>query len=239
MTMRNLIRETFVSLRATFVVAVLGCVLYPLAVYAIGHTVLRYEADGSLVDKQGNPALPEAAVGSSLLAQGFKAPEYFHPRPSAAGAGYDAANSSATNLGPISDKLLNGTVDDPNTKDVDESFVGIKQLVAEYRAENKLAPDTLVPADAVTRSGSGLDPDITPANAGLQIARIASARGTTVEEVRALLARETKGRQWGLFGDPRVNVLETNLALDRELPKHAATPDQPSGKVASAPAVTP
>jgi K+-transporting ATPase ATPase C chain len=122
---------------------------------------------------------------------------------------------------------------------VDESFVGIKQLVMDYRAENELAPDTLVPADAVTRSGSGLDPDITPANAGLQVARIASARGVTVQEVRALLARKTKGRQWGLFGDPRVNVLETNLALDRELPKHAATPDQPSGKVASAPAVTP
>ncbi len=231
--MRNLIRETFVSLRATFVIAVLGCVLYPLAVYAIGHTVLRHEADGSLIDKQGNPAVPEDAVGSSLLAQGFKAPEYFHPRPSAAGAGYDAANSSGTNLGPISEKLLHGAVDDPNTKDVDESFVGIKQLVADYRAENKLSPETMVPADAVTRSGSGLDPDITPANAGLQAARVAGARGVKSEEVRALLARETKGRQWGLFGDPRVNVLEINLALDRELPKRPSTTGQPSGKVAA------
>ena len=123
--MRSLIRETFVSLRATFAIAILGCVLYPLAVYAIGHTVLRHEADGSLVDKQGNPASPEDAVGSSLLGQGFKAPEYFHPRPSAAGAGYDAANSGGTNLGPISEKLLHGAADDPNTKDVDESFTGI------------------------------------------------------------------------------------------------------------------
>ena len=237
--MRNLIRETFVSLRATFVIAVLGCVLYPLAVYAIGHTVLLHEADGSLVDKQGNSAAPEDAVGSSLLAQGFKAPEYFHPRPSAAGAGYDAANSSGTNLGPISEKLLNGAVDDPNTKDVDESFTGIKQLVADYRAENKLSANTLVPADAVTRSGSGLDPDITPANAGLQVVRVADARDVKVEEVRALLARQTKGRQWGLFGDPRVNVLEINLALDRELPKHPTTPGEPSGKVAAAPPVVP
>jgi K+-transporting ATPase ATPase C chain len=237
--MRNLIHETVVSLRATFVVALLGCVLYPLAVYAIGHVVLRHEADGSLVDRQGNPAAPEDAVGSSLLAQGFKAPEYFHPRPSAAGAGYDAANSSGTNLGPISEKLLNGAVDDPNTKDVDESFTGIKQLVVDYRAENKLPPDALVPADAVTRSGSGLDPDITPANAGLQVVRVADARGVKVEEVRALLARQTKGRQWGLFGDPRVNVLETNLALDRDFPKPAATPDQPSGKVARAPTIAP
>jgi K+-transporting ATPase ATPase C chain len=236
--MRSLIRETFVSLRATFVIAILGCVLYPLAVYAIGHTVLRHQADGSLVDKQGNPASPEDAVGSSLLGQGFKAPEYFHPRPSAAGAGYDAANSSGTNLGPISDKLLNGAPDDPNTKDVDESFTGIKQLVADYRAENKLSADALVPADAVTRSGSGLDPDITPANAGLQAARVADARGVKVEVVQALLARETKGRQWGLFGDPRVNVLETNLALDRELPKHPATAD-PSGKIAAAPTAGP
>jgi potassium-transporting ATPase KdpC subunit len=232
--MRSLVREAFVSLRATFVIAILGCVLYPLAVYAIGHTVLRHEADGSLVDKQGNPASPEDAVGSSLLGQGFKAPEYFHPRPSAAGAGYDAANSGGTNLGPISEKLLNGAADDPNTKDVDESFTGIKQLVADYRAENKLSPDALVPADAVTRSGSGLDPDITPANAGLQAARVAGARGVKVEEVQALLSRETKGRQWGLFGDPRVNVLEINLALDRELPKQPATA-QPSGKVAAAP----
>jgi potassium-transporting ATPase KdpC subunit len=236
--MRSLIRETFVSLRATFVIAILGCVLYPLAVYAIGHTVLRHQADGSLVDKQGNPASPEDAVGSSLLGQGFKAPEYFHPRPSAAGAGYDAANSSGTNLGPISDKLLNGAADDPNTKDVDESFTGIKQLVADYRAENKLSADTLVPADAVTRSGSGLDPDITPANAGLQAARVADARGVKVEKVQALLARETKGRQWGLLGDPRVNVLEINLALDRELPKRPATAE-PSGKVATAPSAGP
>jgi K+-transporting ATPase ATPase C chain len=233
--MRELIRETVVSLRATAVVALLGCALYPLAVYAIGHTMLRTEADGSLIDRQGNGAGQDDAAGSSLLGQPFKAPEYLHPRPSAAGSGYDAANSSGTNLGPISDKLLNGAPDDPKTKDVDESFTGIKQLVDAYRAENKLPPGTLVPGDAVTRSASGLDPDITPANAGLQAARIAAARGVNVDEVRALIARETKGRQWGLFGDPRVNVLETNIALDRELPKHAPPgPAAGAANVASA-----
>ncbi len=237
--MRNLIHETWVSLRATVAVAVLGCVLYPLAVYAIGHTVMRREADGSLVDRQGNGTNPERAVGSGLLAQGFKMPEYFHPRPSAAGAGYDAANSGGTNLGPISDKLLNGAIDDPKTKDVDESFAGIKQLVTEYRLENHLPADVLVPGDAVTRSGSGLDPDITPANAGLQAARVANARGVTVEEVKALLVRQTKGRQWGLFGEPRLNVLETNLALDRELPKRTTTPGGPSSEVAAAPMAAP
>jgi K+-transporting ATPase ATPase C chain len=228
--MKELIRETVVSLRATALVAVLGCALYPMAVYAIGHTVLRSRADGSLIDKEGNSVGPDEAVGSSLLGQPFKAPEYLHPRPSAAGSGYDAANSSGTNLGPISDKLLNGVPDDPKTKDVDESFIGVKQLVEAYRAENKLPPGALVPGDAVTRSASGLDPDITPANASLQAVRIAAARGADVAEVRALIARETTGRQWGLFGDPRVNVLETNLALDRELPKRA-----PGGKVAGAP----
>jgi K+-transporting ATPase ATPase C chain len=233
--MRELIRETVVSFRATAVVVVLGCVLYPLAVYAIGHTVLRHQADGSLIDREGNPASPEDAVGSSLLGQGFKAPEYFHPRPSAAGAGYDAANSSGTNLGPLSDKLLNGVADDPKTKDVDESFAGVKQLVEAYRVENKLPPGTLVPADAVTRSASGLDPDITPANAGLQVARVAAARGVNVDEVRGLLARQTKGRQWGLFGDPSVNVLETNLALDRELAKRPATLHPTAGDMAVAP----
>jgi K+-transporting ATPase ATPase C chain len=130
--------------------------------------------------------------------------------------------------------LLNGVPDDPKTKDVDEAFAGVKQLVEAYRAENKLPADVLVPADAVTRSASGLDPDITPANAGLQAPRIAAARGVGIDEVRALLARETKGRQWGIFGDPRVNVLELNLALDRDLPKKS--PQPPAGKVATAPA---
>ncbi len=229
--MKELIRETAVSLRATALVAVLGCALYPMAVYAIGHTVLRSRADGSLIDREGNSVGPDQAVGSSLLGQAFKAPEYLHPRPSAAGAGYDASSSSGTNLGPLSDKFLNGAPDDPKTKDVDESFAGVKQLVEAYRAENKLPAGALVPGDAVTRSASGLDPDITPANAGLQAARIAAARGVGVDEVRALILRQTTGRQWGLFGDPRVNVLQANLALDRELPKRG-----PAGGVATAPA---
>jgi len=220
--MKEIMRETWVSLRATAVMVLLGCVFYPLAVLAIGKVAMRSRASGSLVDRGGADAGPEQAVGSRLLAQGFKAPEYFHPRPSAAGNGYDAANSSGTNLGSISDKLLNGVPDDPKTKDVDESFAGVKQLVQAYRTENGLSATTLVPADAVTRSGSGLDPDISPANAGLQAARVAKARGVSVEKVKALVERSIKGRDWGLFGDPRVNVLELNLALDGELPGNVA-----------------
>jgi potassium-transporting ATPase KdpC subunit len=217
--MRQIARETVISLGATAIVILLCCVFYPVAVYAIGQVAFRGQANGSLVDKNGDAVASSEAVGSSLLGQGFKTPEYFHPRPSAAGAGYDAANSSGTNLGPISEKLLNGATDDPSTKDVDESFAGVKQLVATYRSENGLGDDTLVPADAVTRSASGLDPDITPANAGFQIARVAKARGVTEERVREILEHHIQGRDLGIFGEPRVNVLMLNLALDREVPK--------------------
>lgn len=216
--MRGLVRETLVSLRATAFLLVACCLVYPLVVFAIGQTVMPHQATGSLVGKQGAASSPDHAIGSSLLGQAFQAPRYFHPRPSAAGSGYDAANSSGTNLGPLSEKLLDGAVDDPSTKDVDESFAGVKQLVLAYRAENQLGPDVLVPADAVTYSASGLDPDITPANARLQVARVAAARGVRPEALRALVEREITGRTWGVFGEPRVNVLELNLALDRGLP---------------------
>jgi K+-transporting ATPase ATPase C chain len=214
--MRALAREAVVSLRATALIILLGCAFYPLAVFGVGQLFFAHQASGSLVDRDGNPATPDSAVGSRLLGQAFKAPQYFHPRPSAAGNGYDAANSSATNLGPLSEKLLNGAVDDPATKDVDESFAGIQQLVAAYRLENGLGEDVPVPADAVTRSASGLDPDITPANAFYQVARIARARGVSEGEVRKLVEQQTEHPTWGLFGDPRVNVLRVNLALDRQ-----------------------
>ena len=232
--MRQIARETVISLGATAILVALCCVLYPVAVYGIGQLAFHWQANGSLVDKNGETVSPSEAIGSGLLGQGFKAPEYFHPRPSAAGAGYDAANSSGTNLGPISEKLLNGAVDDPATKDVDESFAGVKQLVAAYRAENALAEGTLVPADAVTRSASGLDPDITPANATLQVARVAKARGATQDQVHALLARHTQGRDLGIFGEPRVNVLLLNLALDRELPKAPGTSRSGEAGIAAA-----
>ena len=216
--MKEIARETVISLVATLVFIVLCCVLYPVTVYGIGQALFRHQANGSLIDAHDRSSAPGDAIGSSLLGQTFTTGAYFHPRPSAAGAGYDASSSSGTNLGPLSDKLLNGVPDDPKTKDVDESFAGVKQLVAAYRAENHLAPDVLVPADAVTRSASGLDPDITPANAILQVARVAAARHLDVARVRALVERGIGGRDLGLFGEPRANVLELNLALDRERP---------------------
>jgi K+-transporting ATPase ATPase C chain len=153
-------------------------------------------------------------VGSSLLGQSFTKPEYFHPRPSAAGAGYDAANSSGTNLGPTSDKLVNGIKDDPATKDVDETYLGFGDLAKAYREENGLAGDAVSPADAATRSASGLDPEISPGNAELQAARVAKARGLAEDRVKQLVAEHTRGRTAGFIGEPRVNVLELNLALD-------------------------
>jgi potassium-transporting ATPase KdpC subunit len=182
---------------------------FPVAVWAVGRVAFPSQAAGSLIkDAKGN------VVGSSLLGQTFTKPEYFHPRPSAAGAGYDAANSSGTNLGPTSDKLVNGIKDDPATKDVDETYQGFGDLAKAYREENGLAADAVIPADAATRSASGLDPDISPANAELQVARVAKARGVEADRVRQLVAGATSGRALGFIGEPRVNVLQLNLALD-------------------------
>jgi K+-transporting ATPase ATPase C chain len=214
----DILKETWISLRTLLVIVVIGCGFYPLTVYAFGQALFAAKANGSLVDKDGNPATAETAVGSRLLGQTFTSAGYFHPRPSAAGSGYDAANSSGTNLGPLSDKLLNGVEDDPKTKDTDESFAGVKQLVKAYREENGLAPDAVVPADAVTRSASGLDPHISPKNADLQVARVAKARGLREEQVRQLVAVNTDERDWGIFGEAGVNVLMLNIALDKLAP---------------------
>ena len=192
-----------------FFVVVTG-LAFPGVIWAIGQTVFPNQANGSLIhDAQGN------LVGSALIGQSFSKPEYFHPRPSAAGAGYDAANSSGTNLGPTSDKLIHGIKDDPATKDVDETYLGFGDLAQAYREENGLAPDTLIPADAATRSGSGLDPDISAANAELQIARVAKARKLPEGRVRQLVLGHESGRLLGVLGEPRVNVLLLNLALDQ------------------------
>jgi K+-transporting ATPase ATPase C chain len=183
--------------------------LFPGAIWAVGNVVFPHRAGGSLItDAKGN------VVGSELIGQAFTKPEYFHPRPSAAGVGYDAANSSGTNLGPTSAKLFTGVEDNPATKDADESYAGFTQLARAYREENGLALDTVIPADAATRSASGLDPDISPANAQLQAARVAKARGMTRERVLELVQANTAGRFLGVIGEPRVNVLELNLALD-------------------------
>lgn len=214
----SIAKETLTSVRALGVILVMCCGIYPLAVWGLGQTLFPWKANGSLVDKDGNPATPDNAVGSRLIGQPFTSASYFHLRPSAAGAGYDAANSSGTNLGPISDKLLNGVADDPATKDVDESFAGVKQLVQAYREENGLAADAPVPADAVTRSASGLDPHISSRNAELQLARVAKARGLSEDRIRALIADNTDRRDWGIFGEEGVNVTMLNIALDRESP---------------------
>jgi K+-transporting ATPase ATPase C chain len=182
---------------------------FPGVVWAVGQSLFPRQAAGSLVkDDRGK------VIGSSLLGQSFSQPEYFHPRPSAAGSGYDAANSSGTNLGPTSDKLVNGIKDDPSTKDADETYLGFGDLAKAYREANGLAADATITADAATRSASGLDPDISPENARLQVARVAKARGLTQERVRSVVTEHTRTRTLGLLGEPRVNVLELNLALD-------------------------
>ncbi len=189
-------------------VFILVCGLaFPAVVTGIAQTVFPRQANGSLVTQDGK------VVGSEIIGQGFAKPEYFHPRPSAAGSGYDAANSSGTNLGPTSDKLINGIPDDPKTE-ADESFDGVKQLAAKYRTENGLAADAVVPADAVSRSASGLDPHISPKNAELQASRVAKARKMDEAKVRELIAANTDKPFAGVFGDPGVNVLRLNRALD-------------------------
>jgi K+-transporting ATPase ATPase C chain len=193
----------------TLLFVVVTGLLFPGVVWAIGRVAFPTQAAGSLIkDAGGN------VVGSALLGQNFSKPEYFHPRPSAAGAGYDAANSGGTNLGPTSDKLINGVKDDPATKDVDETYLGFRDLAQAYREENGLLPDAVIPADAATRSASGLDPHISPANADLQVPRVAKARGLSLERVREAVAHSTRGRFLGIIGEPRVNVLELNLTLD-------------------------
>jgi len=197
------------SIALTLWFIVITGLVFPFAIWGIAQAAFPHQANGSLINNaQGQ------AIGSEIIGQNFAKPEYFHPRPSAAGSGYDAANSSGTNLGPTSDKLINGIADDPSTKDVDESYAGIKQLADTYRTENGLPADTILPADAVTRSASGLDPHISVANARFQADRVAKARGMAKEDVLKLIDDHTDQRFAGVFGDPGVNVLKLNLALD-------------------------
>ena len=192
--MKAFLLELKASVLLTAVFVVLLCGAYPLAVWVGAQTLFPARANGSLVvDKDG------AVRGSALLAQNFSGEKYFQPRPSAAGTGYDATSSSGTNLGPTSQKLADS----------------IKAAVAAYRTANGLAADAPVPADAVTSSGSGLDPHISIANAELQAPRVAKARSLPLETVRALIVRHTAGRDLGALGEPGVNVLLLNLALDR------------------------
>jgi len=199
------------AIMSVLVLTLLTGFLFPFAVTGIAQLLFPRQANGSLIERDGK------VIGSELIGQPFAKPEYFHPRPSAAGSGYDGSASSGTNLGPTSDKLINGIhKKTPDGKDDPGNFDGIKDLAAAYRQENKLPADAPVPPDAVTRSASGLDPHITPANAELQAPRVAQARHMSKEAVMELVRQHAEGRQLGFLGEPRVNVLLLNLALDRE-----------------------
>ncbi len=182
-------KNLIISVLMTIVTTVLLGLVYPLAVTALAQLFFRDQANGQLVQRKGT------VVASRIIAQPFVGAGYFHPRPSAAGNGYDATSSGGTNFGPTNQKLIDRVNSD----------------VASAHAEN---PGKPVPIDLVTTSASGLDPEITPASAEFQVPRIAKARGMSEEAVRALVTQHTQGRQWGFFGEPRVNVLELNLSLD-------------------------
>ncbi len=200
-----------ISLTAMVLLAIIVCGAYPAVVWGIAQVAFPARANGSLVTKPDG-----TVVGSSLMGQPFGDPRYFHPRPSAAGNGYDPTSTGGTNLGPTSDKLINGVhkktadgKDDPNNAD------GVKDLVAAYRTENSLDAHAPVPIDAVTRSASGVDPDISIANADIQAARVAKARGMSVEAVLQVVGAGAEGPLLGFIGVRRVNVLRLNLALDQ------------------------
>jgi len=183
------LRPAFLAVVAFTVICGLA---YPLVVTAVAQLGWKDTANGSLIERNG------VVVGSELIGQPFTSPEYFHPRPSAAGDGYDGAASSGSNFGPTNQEFLDTVAD----------------RVAAYRKENGLGPTELVPVDAVTASGSGLDPHISVRNAELQAPRVAAARGLELDQVLALIKDNTTERPVGFLGDPGVNVLELNLDLD-------------------------
>jgi K+-transporting ATPase ATPase C chain len=193
MNIKDLLQEVKVSALVTVALVILLCGVYPLVVWGFAQLAFPSQANGSLAVRQGQ------VVGSDLIAQNFTGLNYFHPRPSAAGdTGYDGTSSGGSNLGPLSQKL------------VDQ----VKGRLAAYREENQLAPDTPVPADAVTASGSGLDPHISLKDAEIQAKRVAAARGLSPDQVKKLIESCTDGPGLGFLGEPGLNVLRANLALD-------------------------
>jgi potassium-transporting ATPase KdpC subunit len=186
---KNLITAVLMTIATT----VLLGIIYPLVVTAIAQVLFPRQANGQLIQRDGR------TVGSAIIGQSFSGPAYFHSRPSAAGNGYDAANTNGSQLGPTNQKLVDR----------------VKGDVSAAQADN---PGVPVPIDLVTASASGIDPHITPAAAEFQLPRIAKERGTTADRLRPLVARHTEGRQLGFLGEPRVNVLELNLELDQQFP---------------------
>ena len=189
----NIRRNLVVAALMTVVTTVLLGVIYPLAITALAQVLFPDQANGQLIVRDGK------TIGSRLIGQGFSSPGYFRPRPSAAGMGYDAANSAGSQLGPTNRKLL-------------------EAVTSNIEAARKEKPNVPVPIDLVTASASGLDPHLSPAAADFQVPRVARERGMAEAEVRSLVAAHTEGRQFGFLGEPRVNVLELNLALDWERP---------------------
>jgi potassium-transporting ATPase KdpC subunit len=187
----NIAKNLIAAVLITIVTTLLLGVIYPLAITAIAQVAFPFQANGQLIERNGT------VVGSRIIGQGFSAPGNFRPRPSAAGTGYDAANSAGSQLGPTNKKLIDA----------------VKANVETARKENPTAP---VPIDLVTTSASGFDPHISPAAAEFQIPRVARERGVSEADIRRLVEANTEGRQLGFFGEPVVNVLELNLALDSQ-----------------------
>ena len=186
---KNLITAILMTVATTILLGI----VYPLIVTGLAQLIFPKQANGQLIQKDGK------VIGSSIIAQGFSSPAYFHPRPSFAGNGYDPTSTNGSQLGPTNQKLIDR----------------VKGDVANAQAEN---PSVTVPIDLVTGSGSGLDPHITPATAEFQLPRVAKERGTTVEQLRGLVQKHTQDRQFGFLGETRVNVLELNLELDERFP---------------------
>ena len=186
-------KNLWISIMMTVVTTILVGVIYPMVVTGLAQLIFPYKANGQLIVKD------DKVIGSSIIGQGFSGPGYFHSRPSSAGNGYDAANSGGSNLGPTNQKLLD-------------------RVTADVSAEKAENPGTTVPIDMVTTSASGFDPHITPANAEFQLLRIARARDISVEQLRVVVSKHTEGRQFGILGEPRVNVLELNVDLDQQFP---------------------
>jgi K+-transporting ATPase ATPase C chain len=188
-----MLKELKPAILITFVLTIITGILYPLAVTGIAQTIFHKQANGSLIERDGK------VIGSEIIGQNFTRPEYFHPRPSQ--NSYDAANSGGSNLGPTNPALADR----------------LKKDAAQFRKDN---PDFTgpIPADAITTSASGLDPEITPANAIAQASRVAKARGVSGDAVQNLVGANTQQRDLGVLGEPRVNVLKLNMALDQQYP---------------------